>query len=131
MSKFQKASDAILGLFAAPWSIPTVPQNFTGAPTSVPYLRVSPLFEASEVNSESLRGVLMVEIFVSRGDGPQQAMIAADALNDLLNTKEIQLTDNAVIQTGRCSLSPLRPDPDSKILSRAVYSIPFNYFCRF
>ena len=68
-------------------------------------------------------GLLKVDIFTRRDKGPNEALIIADALEELLATK----TEGS-LQFMQGSFTHLGADNDRPFLDRASYTISFNYF---
>lgn len=128
MNNFKVATTAIMGLFAS-FPVTAVPSDFVGQP--LPYVRITPLFNSSDTNRLSLSGLLMVDVFVLRGNGPIGTMEIADSLETLMSNKQLTVADGSVVQFGAGSLGPSKIDKDNETISRSVYSIPFNFFRRY
>jgi hypothetical protein len=68
-------------------------------------------------------GLLKVDIFTRRDKGPNDALLIADALEELLATKT-----EGTLQFMQGSFTHLGADNDRPFLDRASYTISFNYF---
>jgi hypothetical protein len=96
--------------------------------SGVEFIRVNIVASGEGINLKSISGVLIIDIFVSAGNGPGRANFMADVLDTYLVGKSFKLTAPSTTQFNGSSMQFVGRDPDNQALSRYVYSIPFNYF---
>lgn len=131
MGKFADTEKAVFAVFnTVAWkatSIVTFPDNFVGKAPDNEYIRVSVICGGPGVNIKSVSGVLNIDIFTPSGDGPSRASAIADVLDAYLVGKMLDGTDGKV-QCNFSNLTSLGVDRANPALSRALYTISFNYF---
>lgn len=109
--------------------IRTVPSNFLGESSATGYIRVNVVASGrSDTNKlDSVTGQVLIDIFVTAGEGTQSFTVIADKLDNYLVGKSFQTSDRTT-QFYTSSLSSIGNDPDNPALYRMLYSIPFSYF---
>jgi hypothetical protein len=131
VGKYASLFTDVFSIFnAALWkaeSIKTFPANFITVDPGNEYIRVSIIPSGRGINQKSASGLLLIDIFISAGDGPSRAGFIADKLDAYLVGKSIATGSNST-QMLTSSLSFVGVDSDNPSLYRANYSIPFNYF---
>lgn len=131
MGKYESLARDVFSIFdAAPWkaeNIKTFPANFVTVDPGNEYIRVSVIPSGRGINPKSTTGILLVDIFISAGNGPIRANLIADKLDEYLIGKTIQTGSNFT-QLLISALTFSGTDSDNPSLYRANYSIPFNYF---
>lgn len=90
-----------------------------------PYGLVSVLASGPGVNTQSMTGVVVIDIIVVGGKGPQEAHAFADALDERLVKKSV-----IGAQFFTSTLVPRGPWAKSPTLTRYEYSIGFKFFGR-
>lgn len=108
-------------------NILTVPSNYQSN-ASQEFIRINIIPNGSGLNLESLKGLLIIDIFVVAGKGPSRISVIADKLDLYLVGKSFIAQSGANLQFGNSSLSFEGLDKDSPTLYRAGYSIAFNLF---
>jgi hypothetical protein len=132
MGKYTRLQTDIFSIFASDeWkaeNIKTYPRNLTPTSSVTEFIRVSIIASSNGVNSSSVAGLLIIEIFTPRNIGPNRAFMIADILDGYLVNKNISLGSGHT-QIGRISvLGDPKPDSENSSLCRTKYSIPFNFF---
>jgi hypothetical protein len=132
MGKYTSLQSDIFSIFAsAEWkseNIKTYPRNLSPTTSTTEYIRVSIVANSNGINSNSVAGLLIIDIFTPRNIGPNRIFTIADILDGYLVNKNISLGTGHT-QTGRISvLDDPKPDTANSSLCRAKYSIPFNFF---
>ena len=132
MGKFASIQSDIFSVFAlAAWEaegIPTFPTSFVQEFTADEFIRVSIIASGTGINLSSLSGLLIIDIFSSAGVGPSRFFHIADKLDDYLVGKSLEGVAKKVTQFNSSTLSGVSQDTDNKSLSRASYTIPFNFY---
>jgi hypothetical protein len=127
MGKYKNLEQDVFSIFGSEaWlteNIKTYPNNFTATDAGTEFLRVSILPSGSGVNLRSVSGVLIIEIYVTAGNGTKRISELADKLDEFLEGKTMNK-----VQCTSSSLSILGKDKDNPSLFRANYSISFNYY---
>ena len=127
MSKYVKLQTEIFSIFGNDsWiaaSIPTYPSNYIAVDKPNKYIRVSVISNGSGLNFNSTSGVLIIDIFTPAGNGPNESMLIADALDMFLAGKTIGTTQLFV-----SSLGSTQKDSANPALSMTIYTIPFKHF---
>jgi hypothetical protein len=131
MNKYTSLETDIFSIFAsATWvleNIDTYPENFTQRENTSEFIRVGIVTKAPQ-NLNSVSGVLLIDIFIGAGSGPNKAYLIADKLDTYLAGKTIITTANGNTQLFSSTLAPIGIDAVNKSLQRYQYTIPFNYF---
>lgn len=109
-------------------NIKTFPDNFVAIGQGSEFIRVSIISRSPSVNLDSVAGVFIIDIFTSAGNGPKQAALIADKLDQYLVGKNISTQSGAGTQLLYSTLDSRGLDKDNPTLFRSVYTIPFNYF---
>ena len=109
-------------------AIKTVPQDYVQVNAGTEFIRVSVLPSGAPSTRYSRAGMLIIDIFTPAGNGPKRAFAIADRLNAYLESKTISTIAGCSLQLQRSVLSPTGEDRDNPALSKALYSIPFQYF---
>lgn len=132
MGKFKSAQDDIFSIFASQaWkaeNIKTFPSNFLPIDQGSQFLKISLIFNGSNINLNSISGVLIGDIFTSAGNGPNASILIADKLDQYLVGKSVKLTSGSITQFFESSLTERGLDKDNPTLFRSNYTIPFNFF---
>jgi hypothetical protein len=132
MGKYLKLQEDIFSIFnGTPWKaeqIKTYPANFTLVGAGNEFIRVSIVASEFGINLNSTAGILLIDIFISAGNGPRQISLIADKLDLYLVGKSVETQLGYVTQFSNSSLDMRGLDRDNPSLFRAVYTIPFNYF---
>ena len=132
MGKYKNLQDDVFSVFAsAEWkaeSLKVIPTNAINIGESREFLRADILASSTGINSKSVSGLLIVDIFTSAGNGPNRASLIADKLDSYLANQSIKTNGNNVTQFLGSTMTPRGRDPADKTLHKSVYSIPFNYF---
>ncbi len=135
MGKFVGVETDIFSVFATPqWEaedIKTFPSNYIAVGSGKEFIRVSVVPSGAGINRNSIKGILIIDIFIPAGQGTRRAFEIADALDSHLVNKTIpHLLDTSRTQFGFSSISPSGVDKDNPSLYRVSYSITFNYFSK-
>lgn len=110
-------------------NIKTIPSNYTGTNVGTEYIRVSVVPSGASVNSVSKSGIMLIDLFTAAGQGPKRAFYLADRLDAFLVGKSRSTAAGKRLQFFQSSLTPSAGvDPANPTLTRASYSIPFQYF---
>jgi hypothetical protein len=132
MGKYIGLQDDVFSIFnSATWKaeqIKTYPSNFVAVAAGNEFIRVSIIASGSGLNLKSVSGVLIIDIFTSAGNGPRQAFLIADKIDQYLVGKSVTTTSGYKTQFSNSSLDIRGLDRDNPSLSRSIYTIPFNYF---
>ena len=128
MGKYALLERDIFDIFSdSAWvaeNIKTVPN---GVPLTGAGIRVSIIPSGSGLNLISASGVLIIDIFIAAGEGPNQASLIADKLDSYLAGKVKSLAGKATQFLGS-SMAPAGRDKDNPKLDRYSYKIPFKHF---
>jgi hypothetical protein len=132
MGKFTRLQEDAFSIFnSAEWkaeNIKTFPNNFITVNPGNEFIRVSIIGSGIGINLESVSGVFIIDIFTSAGNGPRQASLIADKLDQYLVGKSISGESGSVTQFSNSALDARGLDRDNPALFRSLYTIPFNYF---
>lgn len=132
MGRFEDTQKAVFSVFGSPaWvteDIQTVPQDVALTSLGNEFVRVSVVASGLSVNSLSVSGVVIADIFTAAGKGPTRAMQIADALDRHLLDKLVPISPTRSVQFRQSTLSPRGTDGDNNTLSRSQYTVPFNMF---
>jgi hypothetical protein len=132
MGKFTDLQDAIFSVFGAQaWSIlniKTVPSNFVPKDLENEYIRVNIIPSGPSINTKSVSGILIIDIFTAAGTGPNRTSFIADTLDSFLSCKNFLLREGVSLQLQKSSLDFAGNDSSNTTLFRAKYTIPFNFF---
>lgn len=132
MGKYQNLESDLFSIFNTDaWKaedIKTYPSNFIAVNTGSEFIRVSAIPGGQGLNLSSVSGILVVDIFISAGNGPKRISLIADKLDDYLVGKTFSTGSAGTTQLKNSSLSLNGVDKDNPSLYRATYSIPFNHF---
>jgi hypothetical protein len=132
MGKYIDLQEDIFSVFdSVAWkaeSINTYPFNFIAVDPGNQFIRVNILPSDIGVNLKSISGLLLIEVFVPKGNGPKPLFAVADKLDNYLVGKSLSTHAGTVTQFQNSSVQPLGIDKENHSLYRATYSIPFNYF---
>lgn len=132
MGKYTGLQEDIFSVFATPeWKaekIKTFPVNFVTVNQGNEFIRVAIVSSGAGINLSSVSGTFIVDIFTPAGNGPKQASLIADKLDQYLVGKSLSTNSGAVTQLTSSSFDVGRPDRDNPALFRSTYTIPFNYF---
>ena len=132
MGKYERTQADVFSIFnQLAWKaeqIKTYPVNYISVTQDSEYIRVSVIPSGRGINLNSTSGLVLIDIFISAGNGPRRASLIADKLDKYLVGKSIVTQDNANTQFGQSSLVTKGLDRDNPTLYASTYSIPFNYF---
>jgi hypothetical protein len=131
MGKFTAVTKDVFSVFASPeWlaeNIKTYPRDFVQGGLSSEFIRVSVLTPSEGVNTKSVNGVMLVEIFTEAGKGPNRANVIADALDKHFSKKTLK-TGSGMTQLFDSVLTYNGLDADNSALVKSTFSIQFKYF---
>ena len=105
-----------------------MPRNFTASTIDGEFIRLSVIPSSTGLNTASVSGILIIDIFTSAGIGPQRSNFIADKLDAYLVGKSLEVRTGVITQFSLSSLDFVGIDTDNKSLFRAKYTIPFNFF---
>ena len=133
MGKYEALNTGISSLFASQqWKVsgvPTFPSNFVGDVPGNEYVRINIL--ASSGNHAgfptSVSGIVIIDVYVSTGQGPMRANAISDKLDMILAGKQVQTSEGSV-QLGSSTLTSNGNDRDNPSLHHSTYTLPFNFF---
>jgi Bacteriophage related domain of unknown function len=132
MGKYTNITSDIFSIFdKVAWkaeAIKTVPSDFNPNKPTTEYIRVSIIPGSSGVNLKSCRGLLMIDIFVPAGKGPNLTNLIADKLDLYLQGKSVMTVTNNVTQFLSSNLGSGNPDSVNPTLFRTTYQISFNFY---
>jgi len=132
MGKFLDIETDVFSLFATrAWlseSIATYPSNYISDASGDEFIRVSIIPGSVGVDINSVSGQLIIDIFISAGEGPSRASFIADKLETYLRGKTFRDSGFGTTQFEAGALSGGQVDPDNSTLYMLTYSISFNYF---
>jgi len=132
MGKYERIQSDVFSVFnQATWkaeAIKTYPVNYISVTQDTEFIRVSVVPSGRGINLISSSGLVLIDIFISAGNGPRRTSLIADKLDQYLVGKSIVTQDNANTQFGQSSLNSRGLDIDNPTLYASTYSIPFNYF---
>jgi hypothetical protein len=132
MGKYTVLQTDVFSIFASTtWkaeNLKTYPTDTIAINSGSEFLRVNIIAGGEGVNLKSVSGVLIIDIFVSAGNGPGRANSIADVLDTYLVGKSFKLAKPITTQFMGSSMVFVGRDPDNAALSMYSYSIPFNYF---
>lgn len=132
MAKYEDSLSQIFSIFGSTaWksqNIKTYPSNFVAKEATSEFIRVSVIPSGKGINLKSISGLLIIDIFVSAGDGPKKLFQIADKLDEYLCGKTVRTSSSNKVQMRDSSLSATKVDDDNPTICKASYSIPFNYF---
>jgi hypothetical protein len=127
MGKFRSIQDDIFSIFSKEdWKseeIKTIPSNLESPEGE--FVRVNILTDGKGVNSLSLSGILIVDIFSTAGTGPTRTVDIADILDKYLHGKTLGTAEKGVVQLFSSSHSFIGIE---ETYARSQYSIPFKYY---
>ena len=132
MGKFTAVEDAIFSVFATnAWQsegVETIPANYVSpANPGGDFIRVNVISNGKGVNTVSVSGMLIVDIFTSAGQGPRPATVIADKLESYLRNQSI-ITSKGTTQFHGGAFTLKGLDTANPTLFRSSYSIPFHFY---
>ena len=131
MGRYTDAQQDIFSVFATnEWKsegIATHPSLIVPDNPGQEYIRISVIPSSTGINTKSVAGMLLIDIFAARVQGPRRPMEIADALDKYLNAKSVQLSSGMTQFMSSSTGKPLE-DKEDPALSMTLYSIAFNYF---
>lgn len=131
MSKFQTISKQIYAVFASKsWTdtnIKMLPENYVSGKNNGEFARLSVIPGGRSLNLKSASGILIIDVFVVSGNGPQRSLVVADKLDELFCGKSFT-NPQGRLQFSAGTLSKGTPDIDNSSLYRISYSVTFNFF---
>jgi hypothetical protein len=131
MGKYHDALNAVFSIFETPsWKLENIkafPSNFNLKNASDKFIRIDVIPSGRGINLKSVSGILAIDIFTAAGSGPKGTLLIADALDKFLVGKTF-ITPQGCLQTLNSSYSHRGLDPVNPTLSKAVYSVPFNFY---
>lgn len=131
MGKYSNIDSNVYSIFGlTSWiaeKIKTYPANFVAIDRPSEFIKVSIIPSGPGINLNSVSGVIIIDIYVPAGKGPQRASLIADKLDTYLSGQTLYPT-NACIQLLTSSVSVNGVDKEDPSLYRTTYTIPFNYF---
>jgi hypothetical protein len=132
MGKYERIQSDVFSVFNQnTWkaeAIKTYPVNYISVTQDTEFIRVSVIPSGQGINLISSSGLVLIDIFISAGNGPRRASLIADKLDQYLVGKSLVTENNANTQFGQSSLVTRGLDRDNPTLYASTYSIPFNYF---
>jgi len=130
MSKYVTTETDIFSVFALEtWTdedIPTHPANYTANDHDTEFIRISIIPGSSGINSNSVEGILMIDIFTSAGYGDRRSLVIADILDQFLVKKTFS-SSGRTTQIFESTLVSSN-DNEDETLNRKIYTIPFKHF---
>lgn len=132
MGKFTDLQDSIFSIFGSQaWTdtgVKAVPANFIPKNVDNEYIRLNILPNTFGINTKSVSGIMIIDIFTPAGNGPNRASLIADILDNFLVYKSLNIRDGVSLQTAGSSLDFVGIDSSNTTLFRAKYTITFNFF---
>jgi len=132
MGKYENLQKDVFSVFADDaWvaeGIKTYPANVQATDTGDEFVRVSIIPSGFGINLKSVSGVVIIDIFISAGKGPNRASLIADKLDLYLVGKSLSTQADAVTQFRHSVMAYDGLDTDNKTLFRSTYTIQFSYF---
>lgn len=132
MGKYQNLEKDIFSVFSSSaWKaekITTTPNNVQLSNNGDEFIRVSIIPNGVGLYLNSISGVVIIDIFISAGKGPNRALLIADKLDQYLVGESLSTQDRAVTQFYKSSVQPIGIDAANATLYRSSYTIPFSYF---
>lgn len=132
MGKFTDLQTSLFNIFdSQTWKntgIKTIPSNFTSKTLGSEFIRVNIIPSSTGINTKSISGIMIIDIFTAAGLGPNRSSLIADLLDDFLVGKNIGIRDGVNTQLGLSSLTIVGSDSSNSALFRAQYTITFNFF---
>ena len=129
MNKYTKTQDDIYSVFdSTAWkanNVVTYPADYVPPDNSTEFIRLSIIPSGESLNSNSISGVVMIDIYIKAGYGSNRIWEIADLLDSFLVEKSFSLS-TSVTQFFNSSVGE-GDDPD-KTLNRKIYTIPFKHF---
>lgn len=130
MGKYETIQTDIFTIFSTvAWTaenVATYPSNFVASGNT--YIRVNIIPSGSGIDLKSVSGILIIDIFIPAGNGPNTIYTIADKLDKYLVGKQRNSQGRNVVQLKNSALGLSGLDPVNPALYRANYTIPFNYF---
>jgi len=127
MPRYLGAEQDIFSIFAtAEWNtegIKAYPSTIVPDNPGQEYIRISIVPSGQGLNYNSVSGLLLIDIFTARAQGPKRPMQVADILDTHFNVK---ISGNSQFMSS--SLGKTSQDRDDPALCMTSYSIAFNYF---
>jgi hypothetical protein len=131
MGKYLDIQTKVFSIFGSDtWkaeAITTIPQDMIARDVEGDFIRVTILPGSPGVNRVSIAGVCIVDIYTAAGKGPTQYHTIADKLDTYLANSTVGIGATSV-QFGSSALVSKGIDKDNSALTRAQYTIPFNFF---
>lgn len=128
MGKYANLQTDVFSVFdSTAWkaeNIKTFPSNFIAVAAGTEFLRVSVIAGGPGINPKSTSGILIVDIFIPAGTGPNRASLIADKLDLYLSGKS-KVSAGKATQFMTSSFVPGAIDKDNPSLYRSKYQIPF------
>jgi hypothetical protein len=132
MGKYVNLEQDVFSVFASPaWlneNIKTFPTNYTAVNSSNEFIRVSVIPSGTGINRASIKGILIIDIFIAAGKGTRRILEIADKLDNYLVNKSITSQSNTQTQFGFSTMGIGAEDKDNRALFKSSYSITFNFF---
>jgi len=132
VGKYASMESDVFSVFgSAEWKaqgVATYPSNFVAKAAGDEFIRVSIVPSGTGVNLISGSGLLMIDVFISAGSGPNRASVIADKLDQFLVGKTLSSGAGKVTQFSSSAVSQSGPDRDNPSLHRSSYVIPFNHY---
>jgi len=132
MDKYKSLYDDVYSVFASvAWTaeaIKTIPADVILKGAVTEFVRISIVSSGYGINSNSVSGVLIAEIFTPANLGPLRALTIADKLDKYLSYKSKSTVSGKITQMFVSSLIFNGVDRDNKDLVKSTFSVPFNHF---
>ena len=132
MGKYEALETDVFSVFGSPlWvseGVKTFPANFLQVSAGSEFIRVSVIPSGGGLNANSVSGQLLVDIFISVGNGPRRAALIADKLDRFLLRKSLATASGSTTQLFASSLTHSGIDSANPSLHRSIYSISFKHF---
>lgn len=129
MGKYLDATLSIYSVFdTVTWKaeqIVTVPENYAGS-ESATFIKVFIIPRDLGVNKESVRGIVLIDIYTPAGLGVVGSLRIADKLDNYLAHKTLDVNGGST-QFMSSSVSHHGVDKALPTSHRSVYSIPFTF----
>jgi hypothetical protein len=120
MSKYSEIRDSIFSKITNFTDLSFYPDNFGELKANT--ARVSIVLSDSTIH-ETVYGLLIIDIFITAGEGPSKLYSIADELDTLLLKKTV-----GHLQFFTSAMTPRGYDIDNPTLFRGQYQLNFSYF---
>lgn len=131
MGKYLDIQTKVFSIFGSDtWkaeAIKTIPQDMIARDILGDFIRVTIVPGNEGANRLSISGVCIIDIYTAADNGPTRYHAIADKLDSYLANQQIGVGSTS-LQFSSSALAPKGIDKDNSALTRAQYTIPFNFF---